>query len=232
MATVPDLTGTPSTPDPPADATRGTIPAGVHTGLEPATIDRRTVAIWEAVGGLVIFFAGSFLHFLYELSGFAIIAAPFGSVNESTWEHLKLFFWPGLAFAVVQHAYLRHAVNNFWAAKAASLALVTVGVGVAFYAYVGVVLPIYGKGNLLGTLVTAAIGVTIGQAASYRLLTGVQRGPWVRTLAVAAIIAMAVMFVAFTFAPPRIFLFENFFGYVYDGQFGILEDYTPYLVFK
>ena len=54
--------------------------------------------------------------------GFSTIVAPFGSVNESTWEHLKLFYWPGLAFAIVQHAYLRHRVNNFWAAKAVSAA--------------------------------------------------------------------------------------------------------------
>ncbi len=210
----------------------GDHPAREGVGLDPATIDRRRVAIWDAVGGLVVFFAGSFLHFLYELSGFAIVAAPFGSVNESTWEHLKLFFWPGLAFAVVQHAYLRHRVNNFWIAKAASLALVTAGVIVAFYAYVGIVLPIYGKGNLLGTLVAAAIAIALAQFVSYRLLTGAPLSSRVRAIAIIAIVVMAAMFVVFTFAPPRIFLFENFFGYVYDGQFGILADYTPYLVFR
>jgi hypothetical protein len=210
----------------------GDHPAAHGVGLDPATIDRRRVAIGDAVGGLVVFFAGSFLHFLYELSGFAIVAAPFGSVNESTWEHLKLFFWPGLAFAVVQHAYLRHRVNNFWIAKAASLALVTAGVIVAFYAYVGIVLPIYGKGNLFGTLVTAAIAIALAQFVSYRLLTGAPLSSRVRAIAIIAIVVMAAMFVVFTFAPPRIFLFENFFAYVYDGQFGILEDYTPYLVFR
>lgn len=228
MATIPDL---PGTPEPSASATSAGGARSV-AWVDPATIDRRKVAIWDTVGGLVIFFAGSFLHFLYELSGFAIVAAPFGSVNESTWEHLKLFFWPGLAVAVVQHAYLRHEVNNFWAAKAASLALVTIGVIVSFYAYVGIVLPIYGKGILLGTLVTAAMGVALGQFASYRLLTRAPLSPRARAVAIGGIVLMAAMFVAFTFAPPRVFLFENFFGYVYDGQFGILEDYTPYLVFK
>jgi hypothetical protein len=228
MATTNELLGTP----PPAAGASSAATADSATGVDPSTIDRRTVAIWDAVGGVVIFFAGSFLHFLYELSGFAIIAAPFGSVNESTWEHLKLFFWPGLAFAVVQHAYLRHRVNNFWAAKAASLALVSVGVAVLFYTYVGIVLPIYGKGILLGTLVTGAVGVAVGQFASYRLLTGAQRSPRARRVGIVGIVLMALMFVAFTFAPPRLFLFENFFGYAYDGQFGILADYTPYLVFK
>lgn len=195
-------------------------------------INRRKIAAWEITGGLVIFFAGSFLHFLYELSGFALIAAPFASVNESTWEHLKLFYWPTVLFAIVQHAYTRHEVRNFWAAKGASIVILPLAVTIGFYAYVGIAVPIYGKGALIGTLVTAAIGVAIAQVASYRLLTGHPRGRRAHVLGVAAVLAMGVAMVVFTFAPPQIFLFENFFGYAYDGQFGILDDYTPFLVFK
>ena len=33
------------------------------------------------------------------------------------------------------------------------------------------------------------------------------------------------------FFPPELFLFEHFWGYEYSGQYGILEDYTPYLIF-
>jgi hypothetical protein len=215
-----------------ADVTAESLPAAAGAQVAPATVDRRRVALWEITGGLVIFFAGSFLHFLFELSGFAVVAAPFASVNESTWEHLKLFYWPALLFAVVQHAYTRHQVNNFWAAKGASIVLTPLVIAVGFYAYVGVVLPIYGKGTLIGTLITAAIGVALGQVASYRLLTGVRRGRVAHVLGVSAILAMGAAFMLFTFFPPRIFLFENFFGYVYDGGFGILPDYTPFLVFK
>jgi hypothetical protein len=195
-------------------------------------INRRTVAAWEILGFVVIFFAGSFLHFIFELSGFNTLFAPFGSVNESTWEHLKLFYWPALLFAIVQHAFIRHEVNNFWAAKAHSIVLTPLVVAIAFYTYVGIVVPIEGKGTLAGTLVTAAIGVALGQWASYRLLVGPQRSNRWHWAGVTAILAMGAAFVVFTFLPPRIFLFENFFGYVYDGQFGILADYTPYLVFR
>jgi len=40
------------------------------------------------------------------------------------------------------------------------------------------------------------------------------------------------MFSTFTYYPPKIFLFENFFGYEYKGEYGILENYEPYRVFK
>ena len=39
---------------------------------------------------------GTLNHFLYELSGGAAIFALFCPVNESTWEHLKLLFFPYL----------------------------------------------------------------------------------------------------------------------------------------
>ncbi|MBM4408142.1 MAG: hypothetical protein FJ038_05995 [Chloroflexi bacterium] len=158
--------------------------------------------------------------------------APFGSVNESTWEHLKLFYWPGVAMAAVQHAYLRHRVNNFWLAKGVSLLAIALGVSLSFYTYLGIVIPIEGKGSFLGTFATAVFGVGLGQCLSYRLLVGRPRGAWTRTAGIALIVALGAAFVVFTFAPPRIFLFENFAFYRYSGEYGILADYTPYLVFR
>jgi len=77
--------------------------------------------------------AGSALHFAYELSGFNWFAALFGSANESTWEHLKLFFWPGLVCALVQHAFVKGYANNYWWGKGLALLVTTVGVIVSFY---------------------------------------------------------------------------------------------------
>ena len=44
--------------------------------------------------------AGAGLHFVYELCPLPIVGL-FAPVNESVWEHLKLFFWPFLAAAFV-----------------------------------------------------------------------------------------------------------------------------------
>jgi hypothetical protein len=193
---------------------------------------RRRLIAWEAGSGLVIILVGSFLHFFYELSGFATYGALFGSVNESTWEHLKLFFWPGVIMAVVQHAYIRDRVNNFWTAKAASLFLTPVGVIVSFYFYLGIVIPINGKGELWATIGTAVFGVALGQYGSYRLLRAEPIARSAGWIAGVSIILLGVAMVVFTWQPPRVFLFENFAGYRYLGEYGILDDYTPYLVFR
>lgn len=198
----------------------------------PAPASRREVAAWQIGGGVVVFLVGSFLHFLYELSGFHPIGAVIGSVNESTWEHLKLFFWPGLAMGAIEHAYLRERVSNIWPAVAARLWLTAASVAVAFYAYVGVVLPIDGTGTLAGTIATALVGVVVGQVASYRLMRAPRWSAAGTRLSIALILALLAAFVVFTFAPPRLFLFEDFLGYRYAGQYGILDDYTKYLVFK
>ncbi len=194
---------------------------------------RLQIAVWEIVGLLFIVLVGSFLHFVYELSGFAPAAAVFGSVNESTWEHLKLFFWPGLVFALVQHAYIRSDVNNFWIAKAVALLLTPIGVIASFYFYLGIALPIYGEGFLWADIGTGVVGVALGQWASHRLLTSDPLNRrWLRLAAWGSIGVLTVAMVLFTWVTPRLFLFENFFGYEYSGEFGILDDYTPYLIFE
>jgi hypothetical protein len=195
-------------------------------------IDRRTLLTWEIAGGTVVLLVGAFLHFAYELAGFQGPAAIIGSVNESTWEHMKLFVWPGLGYAVTQHAFLRQRLNNFWLAHASALWLTTLANIVAFYAYVGVVVPISGKGTLAGTIVTAIVGIAIGRWSAYRLLRAPERGPRSRLIGIGLILLLLAMVVLFTYAPPHIFLFENFFGYRYSGEFGILVDYEPYRVFK
>jgi hypothetical protein len=198
---------------------------------EPIVTNRR-IAIVEILGATAVLLVGSLMHFIYELSGFATWAAFIGSVNESTWEHLKMFFWPGVVVGLIQHAYLRQHLPNLWAAKAVSLWVTPAVIALAFYVYLGVVIPIDGRGTLFGTIVTAFIGVYLGGWLSYVVLTLPPVGRAATWTARVSILALAVMMVAFTWAPPRTFLFEDFNGYVYNGEFGILDDYSDRLVFR
>ena len=62
---------------------------------------KRSIGLWELMGFALTSLFGTVLHFLYDLLGGAAWVAPFSGVNESTWEHMKLLFWPMLAFAAV-----------------------------------------------------------------------------------------------------------------------------------
>ena len=58
--------------------------------------------LWQAAGFAAVTFGGTILHFLYDWTGGSILVAPFSGVNESTWEHMKLLFWPLFLYALVR----------------------------------------------------------------------------------------------------------------------------------
>ena len=45
---------------------------------------------------------GTLLHFTYDLSGNSDFVAILSAVNESTWEHLKLIFFPMIVFMLIE----------------------------------------------------------------------------------------------------------------------------------
>ena len=184
---------------------------------------------WGAGAFAFTVVAASALHFLYEFSGYQPWASVFGSVNESTFEHLKLFFWPALACALVQHAFTRGRVNNLWWGKALGIVTTPLVLMLSFYAYLAIALPIYGRGFLWADIGTAVLGVLAGNIVSYRIMTRREMGPALARAGLAICLVMSAMFAAFTYYPPRLFLFENLVHHRYSGEYGILRNYTPYI---
>jgi hypothetical protein len=195
------------------------------------SIDKRTVLTWELISFVVVMVGASALHFAFELSGFYQPIAIVASVNESTFEHLKLFFWPALIVTLVEHAYVKDRVNNYWWGKAMAMLAVPIAIVISFYFYLGIALPLTGTGYLALDIGTGAFGVAVGNIVAYRILTSPPKRPWFRAAGLAIIATLALVMATVAFFPPPFFLFENFFGYEYTGEFGILSDYTPYLVF-
>ena len=197
-----------------------------------AWFQSRRIVTMEVIGVLFINIFGGFLHFAFELSEYARPVALFASVNESTWEHLKFYFWAGILYALIEYTYVKDEANNYIFAKAVGLIVTPFMVCLAFYSYVGVVVPLNGQGTYFGAVSTGVVGVIFGQLASSYYLQKRPLGRSYRFVGLAIILILTVMFSLFTFYPPKMFLFEDFFGYVYTGQFGILEDYEPYKVFR
>ena len=82
---------------------------------------RGKLLCWEVVCIVWIAMAGSLLHFAFELSEYWRPMAVMAAVNESAWEHTKMYFWPGLLFALVQYTYTRKLANNYWFGKVVAL---------------------------------------------------------------------------------------------------------------
>ena len=63
--------------------------------------------------GIFVMILGTLLHFTYEWSGNNTFVAAFSAVNESTWEHLKLLFYPMFLTTIIGYFYLGKTSPNF-----------------------------------------------------------------------------------------------------------------------
>ena len=99
---------------------------------------KRSIGIWQWIGFGVTAAGGTLLHFLYDWLGSAAWIAPFSGINESTWEHMKLLFWPTFIFAIVQSFFFRDR-ENFWCVKLRGILYGLALIPILFYTYNGVV---------------------------------------------------------------------------------------------
>ena len=159
---------------------------------------------WQAAGFALVTFGGTILHFLYDWTGESSLISPFSGVNESTWEHMKLLFWPLFLFALVQRLFFRDQ-ENFWCVKLAEIMLGLALIPVLFYTYNGVL----GKSpdwvNIAIFYMTALL-VFLFERWAFQKDRLHCKYP---VLAFAAICLIGAAFVVFTFAPPQIPLFQD-----------------------
>lgn len=159
----------------------------------------------EIAGGAVVFLLASFLHFFYELTDGAVVGALFGAVNESLWEHIKIFSIAYLAWAIVELLWARPPFREFISAKAAGLLALWVGIALSFYIYT------YFTGKPL-LFVDLAIGIVfsvVSHFVSYRLTTSEKnKGQYFYTALMFLILAF-IMILCMSYFPPKSHLFRD-----------------------
>ncbi|MBQ5841227.1 MAG: hypothetical protein IIW40_04655 [Clostridia bacterium] len=165
---------------------------------------KRDISLWQFGGFALSTLAGTLLHFLYEWTGESVLIAPFSGVNESTWEHMKLLYFPLLLFALVQSRFFKE-YRGFWCVKLIGFLTGLALIPALFYTYNGAV----GKSpdwlNITFFFVAAAVAfLTEGVLFKSNRLRC--RRPW---LAFAAVCLLGVLFILFTFAPPPLPLFRD-----------------------
>jgi hypothetical protein len=173
---------------------------------------KRTIWIWELWGFAFTSLFGTLLHFLYELLGNAVWIAPFSGVNESTWEHMKLLFWPMFIYAIFQGIFFK-GYENFWCVKLCGTLLGLALIPTVFYMYNGII----GKSpdwvNITIFFVSAAVAY-IYEALRLKNEAVNCSSP---KLSFALLCLMGALFILFTFATPEIALFKD----PIDGSYGI-----------
>ena len=165
---------------------------------------KQKINLWQLMGFAVTSFGGTILHFLYDWLGKAVWIAPFSGVNESTWEHMKLLFWPMLIFAVAQSFFFKNR-KDFWCVKLKGILLGLSLIPIIFYSYNGII----GKSpdwiNIAIFFISAAIAYVYEQKLFKNNKVACKRPK----LAVAMLCLVAVLFILFTFKTPQIGIFKD-----------------------
>ena len=146
---------------------------------------------------------GTILHFTYQLSGENRFIAWFSAINESTWEHLKLVFFPMLFTIIMGYFYLGKNIPNFLCAKILGT-IVSMGFIVTFfYTYSGII----GKNIAFIDILSFFISVILGEYLSYKFM--IDNSKCNKKLAIIILIIIASSFIIFTFNPPDLGIFKD-----------------------
>lgn len=165
---------------------------------------KRSIGTWQLFGFAVTSLGGTLLHFLYDWLGGALWIAPFSAVNESTFEHMKLLFWPMFIYAIIQSFFFRDRAD-FWCIKLRGILLGISLIPVIFYTYNGVI----GKSpdwlNISMFFIAAAASY-IYETRQFNNKKVVCKSP---KIAILLLCVIAALFVIFTFKTPRLELFRD-----------------------
>jgi hypothetical protein len=174
-------------------------------------------ARWILWGIPVLFIAGSLLHSAYEWSGRFKVAAIFSPINESVWEHLKLAFWPLVAWWSTGLIILSKKHSIFatqWLVSSAAAQLACQLVIVAFYyTYTGAL----GIKSLVLDIFSFLLGLTAGQGLALHHYRYASFNRYWLGGAFVLLFLMATAFTVFTFTPPHLPLFQD----AQTGKYGI-----------
>ena len=165
---------------------------------------KKTIWIWQLAGFSVTSFLGTVFHFLYDWLGGPVWIAPISGINESTWEHMKLLFWPMLIFAVAQSFFFNDR-EDFWCVKLRGILTGLSLIPILFYTYNGVIGRSPDWINIAIFFVSAA-AVYIYEAIRFKRTPLPCKNS---KLAVAVIVMIALLFVIFTFFTPEIGIFKD-----------------------
>ena len=151
---------------------------------------------------LFVCLLGVLLHFAYDWSGKNFIVGIFSAVNESTWEHLKLVFFPMLLLTIWD---LYHSEKNdvcFLPARTVGILSAMAFIVTVFYTYVGV------TGQVIDfiNIVIYFLGVAFGFLVEKQLYC---KTNWVTPVFAAIIlIGIAFAFVILTYTAPNAGIFK------------------------
>lgn len=167
---------------------------------------------WFIIVVLVCFILGTLLHFTYEWSGEDKIVAIYSAVNESTWEHLKLVFFPMTIMGIIGAFVIKKQKTNYWAGQAIGILTAMAFITVFFYTYTGII----GKNFAILDIASFFIAIILGEYVAYKIIISEKKYD-IEKISIVLIVALFLSFLVYTYNPPKIQYFRD----PINGSYGI-----------
>lgn len=146
---------------------------------------------------------GVLLHFTYEWSGDNAVVGLFSAVNESTWEHLKLLFFPMLFLTILEVFFRGNSLpSNYFSARVLGILAGMAGIVIGFYTLQGVLGRNYDPLNIALHFAGVFLALWV-ENRQYSKGTGLYPG-----IAAFLLLLLTVCFFVFTFYPPELGIFQ------------------------
>lgn len=157
---------------------------------------------YTITGAIFVIITGTISHFIYEWSGRQFLLGFFFPVSESTWEHMKLCFFPMLIYSCFMNKRWKDAYPCVTSALLFGTLLGTFLIPVIFYTYTGII----GRNYLFLDIATFIISVLLAFLCVYRLTVSCKMFSHTFLLG-SLVFVMAICFLLFTYLPPDLGIF-------------------------
>lgn len=147
---------------------------------------------------------GTLLHFTYEWSGNNAAVGLFSPVSESTWEHMKLLFFPMLLYGIFMLLQFREQYPCIASGMSAGILSGTLLIPVLFYTYTGIL----GTHFLWLDIAVFLLSILSAFLIAYYLTINCCFKDY-KPLFIVLLIILMLGFFVFTSYPPDIGLFQN-----------------------
>lgn len=150
-----------------------------------------------------ILITGTILHFTYNLSNNNIAVGIISSINESTWEHLKILYIPMLITTIIGYIYYNNTYPNYLCNKAKAIIISLLFMVVFYYTYKGI----------LGydiTIINISFFFTSTIIEEYYFYKNINIYKSCNNIIpIIILLTLLILFIVFTFCPPHINLFKD-----------------------
>ena len=175
-------------------------------------MNKKKIRNYQIFSVIFTFIFGTLLHFTYKLSGENGLVAIFSTVNESTWEHLKLLYFPMLLTIIIGYFFLGKDISNFLCSKTIGILVAMTFTVIFFYTYTGIL----GRNIPTIDIISFFVAGMLGEFIAYVLM--VNKFKCNNLIAIITLTTIFFSFIYFTYFPFKIGLFKD----PVTGEYGML----------